>query len=236
MPCLDEARTLATCIRQATDAFVTGDLAGEIIVADNGSSDGSQQIAARLGARVVRVPHKGYGRALKAGIAAARGRYVIMGDADASYDFSAILPFVEKLRSGDELVVGNRFAGSIVAGAMPWLRRFVGNPVLSGLARLLFGGPVRDFHCGLRAFGRSAYDRLELSSPGMEFATEMVVRAVTLGLRISEIPIVLHRDGRGRPSHLRPWRDGWRHLVLMLRLRCRVQQPRRLVREVASAD
>ncbi|GAC1332037.1 MAG: glycosyltransferase [Candidatus Dormibacteria bacterium] len=216
LPCLDEAETLATCVRSALDAIVAGGFRGEVIVADNGSTDGSQAIAVASGARLVEVEERGYGSALRAGIEAARGEMVIMADADQSYDFGAIGAFVSRLRDGHDMVIGNRFSGGIDAGAMPWLHRFIGNPVLSGLGRILFDSPVRDFHCGIRGIRRDAYPRLGLSTTGMEFASEMVIKATLLGLRITEIPAVLHRDGRSRPPHLRSWRDGWRHLRFML--------------------
>ena len=185
-------------------------------MADNGSTDGSQAIAEAEGARVVPVEAKGYGNALMGGIEAARGRYVIMGDADDSYDFSALGPFIEKLRKGNDLVMGNRFRGGIAPGAMPALHRYLGNPVLSGLGRLFFCCPVGDFHCGLRGFSREAFGRMKLQTTGMEFASEMVVKATLLGLRIAEVPTTLSPDGRSRPPHLRSWRDGWRHLRFML--------------------
>jgi hypothetical protein len=187
-----------------------------VIVADNGSTDGSRELAARLGARVVPVAQRGYGAALDGGIRAARGRWVVMGDADDSYDFSALDPFVHALRAGNELVMGNRFRGGIRPGAMPFLHRYLGNPVLSAVGRLFFRAPVGDFHCGLRAFSRDAYARIQPQTTGMEFASEMVIRATLGGLRIAEVPTVLHRDGRSRDSHLRTWRDGWRHLRFML--------------------
>lgn len=216
MPCLNEARTVGICVGKALAAFASAGVAGEVIVADNGSTDGSREIASRAGARVIPVRERGYGAALQGGIAAARGRYVLMGDADDSYDFSAIEPFVERLRAGDELVMGNRFKGGIRAGAMPWHHRYIGNPVLTRVLNLFFRARVGDAHCGLRAFRRDAYDRLGLVTPGMEFASEMVVKAALRGLRISEVPVVLHRDGRDRPPHLRSFRDGWRHLRFLL--------------------
>ena len=216
MPCLDEAETLERCVRKAQASLERLGLRGEVVVADNGSRDGSQELARRLGARVVEVPEKGYGSALRGGIEASRGRWVLMGDADDSYDFSALDGFVERLRAGDELVMGNRFRGGIRPGAMPPLHRYLGNPVLTGIGRLLFRSPAGDFHCGLRGFTRAAYDRLGLQTTGMEFASEMVIAATLAGLRIGEVPIVLHRDGRSRPPHLRSWRDGWRHLRFML--------------------
>ena len=216
MPCLNEAETLAACIEKAMGFLARSGIAGEVLIADNGSSDGSQDIAMRLGARVIHVPEKGYGAALIAGIAAARGRYVIMGDSDDSYDFSALEPFIAKLRQGFDLVMGNRFKGGIAPGAMPPLHRYLGNPVLSTIGRIFFTSPIRDFHCGLRGFSRDAMAALELRAPGMEFASEMVVKATMRGLRIAEVPTTLSPDGRSRPPHLRSWRDGWRHLRFLL--------------------
>ena len=216
MPCLNEAETLAGCVEEALRALREQNISGEVIVADNGSTDGSQEIATRLGARVIPVSERGYGRALQGGIAAARGRFVLMGDSDGSYDFTHASRFVEKLRSGYDLVMGNRFRGGIQPGAMPWKNRYLGNPLLSGIGRLFFRCPIRDFHCGLRAFSRDAYHRLELRTAGMEFASEMVIKATLFALRITEIPTTLRPDGRSRPPHLRPWRDGWRHLRFML--------------------
>jgi glycosyltransferase involved in cell wall biosynthesis len=216
MPCLNEAETLATCIQKAQLAIERGDLTAEIIVADNGSTDGSQVIANELGARVVPVEKKGYGSALIGGINAARGRFVIMGDADDSYDFTAIEPMIEKLRGGCDLVVGNRFAGGIEPGAMPWSHRWIGNPVLSLISRVFFHTPVGDAHCGLRGFRKDAYERMKLRATGMEFASEMVIKASLKGMRIAEVPVKLKPDGRSRPPHLRTWRDGWRHLRFML--------------------
>ncbi|MHB8613284.1 MAG: glycosyltransferase family 2 protein [Candidatus Dormibacteraceae bacterium] len=216
MPCLNEAETLASCIQKAQLAIERGALAAEIIVADNGSTDGSQVIARELGARVVTVDRKGYGSALIGGINAARGRFVIMGDADDSYDFTAIAPMLEKLRGGSDLVVGNRFAGGIEPGAMPWSHRWVGNPVLSLISRVFFHTPVGDAHCGLRGFRKDAYERMKLRATGMEFASEMVIKASLKGMRIAEVPVKLRPDGRSRPPHLRTWRDGWRHLRFML--------------------
>jgi len=212
MPCLNEARTLPPCIRKALSFLARSGLSGEVVIADNGSSDGSQQIARALGARVVDVSDKGYGNALIAGIKAARGRWVVMGDSDDSYDFGNLDGFVEALKGGAQLVMGNRFAGGIAEGAMPPLHRYLGNPVLSFIGRLLFKSPCRDFHCGLRAFDRAAIGELELSAPGMEFASEMVVKAAIRNLRIAEVPTTLAKDGRDRAPHLRSWRDGWRHL------------------------
>ena len=216
MPCLNEAETLATCIGKAFLAFAQYDLVGEVIVADNGSTDGSQEIARSLGARVVDIPIKGYGSALQGGVEAARGTYVIMGDSDDSYDFSAIMPFVEKLREGFDLVMGNRFQGGIMPGAMPWKHRWLGNPVLSRVGRVFFKCPVGDFHCGLRGFRKSAFDEMQLQTTGMEFASEMVIKSTLLKHRIAEVPTILYKDGRSRPPHLRSWRDGWRHLRFML--------------------
>jgi glycosyltransferase involved in cell wall biosynthesis len=216
MPCLNEAETLAVCIEKAQQSLRELNCAGEIIVADNGSADGSQQIAARCGARVVHVAGKGYGSALMGGIAAARGRYVIMGDADDSYDFANLGPFIEKLREGYELVMGNRFKGGIKPGAMPPLHHYFGNPLLSGIGRMFFHSPCGDFQCGLRAFSKKAIERLDLRTTGMEFASEMVVKATLRRLRIAEVPTTLSPDGRSRPPHLRTWRDGWRYLRFLL--------------------
>ncbi|HEY8014619.1 MAG TPA: glycosyltransferase family 2 protein [Dongiaceae bacterium] len=216
MPCLDEAATLPVCIGKARGYLARSGVAGEVVIADNGSTDGSQAIAEAAGARVIPVAARGYGAALQGGFRGARGRYVIMGDADDSYDFSALDGFVAKLREGYALVVGNHFRGGIRPGAMPVLNRYLGNPVLSFIGALLFKTPVADFHCGLRGFDRRAILDLGLVMPGMEFASEMVVKAAMRGLRTAEVPIVLHPDGRGRPPHLRPWRDGWRHLKFLL--------------------
>lgn len=216
MPCLNEAETLAKCIEKARCGIESTGLSGEIVIADNGSQDGSQEIARRLGARVVPVSRKGYGHALHGGILAARGRYIVMGDSDDSYDFSAIAPFIERLRAGEDLVMGNRFKGGIMPGAMPWKHKWIGNPVLTGIGRLFFQCPIGDFHCGLRAFTRQAYERFALHTTGMEYASEMVIKANLLRMNIGEVPVVLHKDGRSRPPHLRSWRDGWRHLRFML--------------------
>jgi glycosyltransferase involved in cell wall biosynthesis len=216
MPCLNEAETLATCIRKAQGFLKGYDIDGEVLIADNGSTDGSPDIARALGARVVAVTEKGYGAALLGGIRAARGRFVIMGDADDSYDFSRLEPFVAALRSGHDLVMGNRFRGGIMPGAMPPLHRYLGNPVLTWVGRLFFHSPSGDFHCGLRGFNREAIERLDLQTTGMEFASEMVVKATLHHLRITEVPTTLSRDGRSRPPHLRSWRDGWRHLRFLL--------------------
>jgi len=215
MPCLNEAETIATCVRKASAFLDRTRIAGEVLIADNGSTDGSQAIARELGARVVAVSQKGYGAALIGGIEAARGRYVIMGDADDSYDFSALDPFVDSLRAGADLVMGNRFGG-IAPNAMPFLHRYLGNPVLSFIGRLFFSIPVRDFHCGLRGFKTESIRGLGLNATGMEFASEMVVRSALQGLMIKEVPTTLRPDGRSRPPHLRTWRDGWRHLKFLL--------------------
>ncbi|MAE97110.1 MAG: dolichol-P-glucose synthetase [Deltaproteobacteria bacterium] len=218
MPCLDEAETLEACIRAAQEAIETGSLKGEVVIADNGSTDGSQEIATRMGARVVEVPERGYGSALMGGFQAARGRFLIMGDADESYDFREALPMIEALRAGADLVMGSRFRGRIEPGAMPWSHRWIGNPVLSFIGRLFFPSPVSDFHCGLRGLSRKAFEALNLRTTGMEFASEMVVKASAHGLRIAEVPITLHPDGRSRAPHLRRWRDGWRHLRFLMTL------------------
>lgn len=216
MPCLDEALTIETCIHKARGYLEKNGIDGEILVADNGSMDGSELRAVAAGARVVHVTRRGYGAALIGGIEAARGRYVIMADADESYDFARLDDFVGRLRSGAELVVGNRFKGEIFPGAMPFLNRYLGNPALSLIGRVLFSSPVGDFHCGLRGFDREAIRGLKLRSTGMEFASEMVVQASLAHLKIAEVPTTLRPDGRGRSPHLRPWRDGWRHLRFML--------------------
>ena len=216
LPCLNEERTLATCLGKILRAFQTNGLNGEIVVADNGSSDGSPQIAAAMGARVIHVREKGYGNALMGGIAASRGEYIIMGDCDDTYDFAHIPRFLLKLRQGDDLVMGNRFQGGIASGAMPPLHRYLGNPVLSFLGRMFFGAKCGDFHCGLRGFRKTAYEHLGMRTTGMEFASEMVVKATLMGLRVGEVPTTLSPDGRDRPPHLRTWRDGWRHLRFML--------------------
>lgn len=216
MPCLDEAETLAGCVRRAVGFLRENGIEGEVVVADNGSRDGSREIASEAGARVVEVAERGYGAAPLGGVAAARGRFVVMGDADASYDFSALGPFVEALRGGADLVMGNRFRGGIAKGAMPFLHRWLGNPVLSFLGRALFRIDVGDFHCGLRGFRRDRLLALGLRTTGMEFASEMVVRSALAGHRIVEVPTTLSPDGRSRPPHLRTWRDGWRHLRFLL--------------------
>jgi len=215
-PCLDEAATVGICVKKAMEALERHGIRGEVIVADNGSTDGSQQIARDMGARVVVVERRGYGSALLSGIAAARGQFILMGDADDTYDFSQLNEFVAKLREGYDLVMGNRFKGKILPGAMPPLHRYLGNPVLTGLGRLFFKSPVGDFHCGLRAFRKDAIERLGLRTLGMEFASEMIVKAAAFGLRVTEIPTTLAPDRRDRPPHLRTWRDGWRHLRFLL--------------------
>jgi glycosyltransferase involved in cell wall biosynthesis len=216
MPCLNEAESLAPCIEKAQGAIADLGIAGEVLVADNGSTDGSQEIAESLGARVVSVEARGYGSALQGGFAAARGKYILMGDADGSYDFSHLPRFLEKLDDGAELVMGNRFGGGIAPGAMPPLHRYFGNPGLSWMGRLFFGAPVSDFYCGLRAFRRDVLPTLNLQSPGMELGVEMVAKAALYGLRVSEVPTTLSPDLRSRPPHLRTWRDGWRTLRFFL--------------------
>lgn len=216
MPCLNEAETLRACITKAQNALRDHHIEGEVIVADNGSTDGSQQLAEECGARVVDIKEKGYGSALQGGIAAARGKYVLMGDSDDSYDFSQLPKFLTELRNGSDLVMGNRFRGGIADGAMPFLHRYLGNPVLTWLGRLFFKAPCGDIYCGLRAFTKEAYSRMALHTTGMEFATEMVVKASVLKLNVAEVPTTLSPDGRSRPPHLRTWRDGWRTLRFLL--------------------
>jgi glycosyltransferase involved in cell wall biosynthesis len=216
MPCLNEARTVGACVDQAMMALRKLGIRGEVVVADNGSTDQSAEIARAHGARVVSTNRRGYGNALQAGIAGARGRFVLMGDADESYDFGELGAFVARLRKGDELVMGNRFLGGIQPGAMPWLHRWIGNPILTGILNLFFHTPIRDAHCGLRAVRKDSFLGWGVHSPGMEFASEMVIKASLHAARISEVPIVLHPDGRDRPPHLRSFRDGWRHLRLLL--------------------
>jgi hypothetical protein len=217
MPCLNEAETLEACIRKAQGFLKAYDVSGEVVVADNGSSDGSPAIAQRAGARVVRVQEKGYGAACAGGIAAARGRFVVVGDADDSYDFADLGSFVEKLREGYDLVMGNRFKGGIDSEAMPFSHRYVGNPALSAIGRLFFGAPVGDFQCGLRGYRKSSVVQLDLRSTGMEYGIEVIVKAALQGMRITEVPTSLSPDGRSRPPHLHTWRDGWRFLSLLLR-------------------
>ena len=216
IPCLNEARSIAICIDKACASFSTARVRGEVVIADNGSADGSIEIAEQHGARVVHVPTRGYGNALRAGIEAAQGDFIVMGDADDSYDFSELPKFVEKWRDGYEFVMGNRFAGGIKPGAMPWHHRYLGTPVMSSLLNLFFRAGIRDVNCGMRGFTRSLYDRLGLRTTGMEFASEFVIKAAKMGTRIIEIPVTLWPDKRGRPPHLRSFRDGWRHLRFML--------------------
>jgi hypothetical protein len=216
MPCLNEAETVATCVTKAVRFIEEHGIDGEVVVADNGSTDGSQQLATDAGARVVPIADKGYGNALMGGIIAARGEYVIMGDADDSYDFTNLMPFIEELRKGNDLVMGNRFKGGIEPGAMPPLHKYLGNPVLSFLGRLFFPSAIGDFHCGLRGFRRQSALDLNLQATGMEFASEMVVKATLWNQKVTEVPTTLAKDGRSRPPHLRSWRDGWRHLRFLL--------------------
>jgi glycosyltransferase involved in cell wall biosynthesis len=216
MPCLNEARTIGTCIRRAKGSLERLGVTGEIVVADNGSTDGSIETALTLGARVVHVEERGYGSALQAGCRAAQGRYILMGDADDSYDFSRIDGFLSKLREGNDLVNGTRLKGRILPNAMPWMNRYVGNPLLTAVLRLLYRTPISDAYCGMRGFTKESYERMELHSRGMEFALEMLIKASRLGMKVTEVPIILHPDGRGRVPHLRPWRDGFRTLKLML--------------------
>jgi glycosyltransferase involved in cell wall biosynthesis len=216
MPCLDEAETVGICIVKAAGFLAANGISGEIIVGDNGSTDGSVKIALHNGARVIDVPERGYGSAIRRATVAARGRYIIVGDSDNSYDFSALGPFVQRLREGYDLVMGNRFAGGIRPGAMPWKNRHIGNPILSGIGRFLFHCPVRDFHCGLRGFSLDAFHRMDLTTTGMEFASEMVIKSTLAGMRVAEVPTTLDPHGRSRRPHLRPYRDGLRHLRFML--------------------
>lgn len=216
MPCLNEVETVASCVSKAMAFLQRAGISGEVLVADNGSTDGSVQAAISKGARVVAVPERGYGNAIRRGIEIARGRFVIVGDSDDSYDFSRLDSFVARLRSGDQLVLGNRFAGGIAPGAMPLLHRYLGNPVLSFIGRLFFRAPISDFHCGLRGLDRGSIMSLGLGSTGMEYASEMIVKATLARLKVVEVPTKLSRDGRSRPPHLRSWRDGWRHLRFLL--------------------
>jgi glycosyltransferase involved in cell wall biosynthesis len=216
MPCLNEAETLEKCIRKAQDYLARTGIAGEIVIGDNGSTDGSQDIALRCGARIVNVSLRGYGAALYGASLAANGRFIIMGDSDDSYDFSRLDPFVFSLREGYDLVMGNRFLGGIAPGAMPWKNRFIGNPVLSTIGKLFFHCPASDFHCGIRGYSKDAFLRMDLRTTGMEFASEMVIKATLMRMRIAEVPTTLSPDGRSRRPHLRPWRDGWRHFRFML--------------------
>ena len=219
MPCLNEAETLSRCIESARTGIEKSGVPGEIVVADNGSTDGSQAIAEKSGARLVQVAEKGYGSALMGGARAARGRWILMGDADASYDFAEAGRFVKKFQEGYELVMGCRLpagGGTIRPGAMPWKNRWLGNPILSFIGRLFFNCPAHDFHCGMRGFTKAAFEKMDLQTTGMEFASEMAIKATLKKLRIAEVPVTLSRDGRSRPPHLKPWRDGWRHLRFML--------------------
>jgi len=216
MPCLNEAATLETCIVKAIRTLREHNVRGEVLVADNGSTDGCPKIAARSGARVVHIEQKGYGSCLLGGISAARGKYIIMGDADDSYDFTQLMPFLQKLRDGHDLVMGNRFQGGIEPGAMPPLHRYLGNPMLTGIGRLFFRSLAGDFHCGLRGFSKDAVEKMDLRTTGMEFASEMVVKATLQGMKVGEVPTTLSPDGRSRPSHLHSWQDGWRHLRFLL--------------------
>jgi len=216
MPCLNEAETLAICITKANNWLIQNNVIGEVVIGDNGSTDGSQKIATDLGARVINVPSKGYGSALMGAIEASYGKYVIMGDSDDSYDFGNLTLFVQELRNGYDLVMGNRFKGGVAKGAMPFLHRYLGNPVLSFIGRLFFGSKARDFHCGLRGFRQDIVSVLNLRTTGMEFASEMVVKATIFNLKITEVATTLSPDGRSRPPHLRTWRDGWRHLRFLL--------------------
>jgi len=216
MPCLNEAETLETCIVKALNFMKFHAVSGEVVIADNGSTDGSQEIAKKLNARVITVKNKGYGSALRGGIEAAHGKYIIMGDADDSYDFEALLPYLKELRNGNDLVMGNRFKGGIKKGAMPLLHKYLGNPVLSFIGRLFFKIDIGDFHCGLRGFSKEAYYKMNLQTTGMEFASEMIVKSKLNNLTIAEVPTILHEDGRTRPPHLNTWRDGWRHLRFLM--------------------
>lgn len=227
IPCLNEERTIAGCVTEALAGLTAACMPGEIIVCDNGSTDRSAELAVLAGARLVHCPARGYGNAVRCGVQAARGRVILMGDGDGSYDFSRIGPFVAAMIDGAQLVVGNRFQGGVQAGAMPWLNRRLGTPLLTALARRLFAVRVGDVNCGLRGFTREAFEAMSLRAPGMELASEMIARAALVGLKIVEVPTVLRPDGRGRPSHLRPWRDGMRHLRLLASLRLRAYFTRR---------
>jgi hypothetical protein len=218
LPCLNEAETIEQCVAVAVKCLRDNNINGEVVVGDNGSTDGSREMARRAGARVVDVPQRGYGAALMGAIEASRGRFIVMADADMSYDFAASVDFLRKLREGYDVVTGNRFKGGIMPGAMPFKNRWLGNPVLSGVGRIIYRAPVSDFHCGMRGFTRAAYDAMRLRTTGMEFASEMVVKATVMKMKMAEVPIVLHPDGRSRPPHLKPWSDGWRHLRFLLLL------------------
>lgn len=215
MPCLNEAETLGTCLKKAFEFLEKHQIKGEVLIGDNGSTDGSQKIAQAAGARIIDVKVRGYGAALYYGCSAAQGRYIIIGDSDDSYDFSRLEPFVEKLREGYELVMGNRFKGGIEDGAMPWKNRHIGSPVITATGKLFFGCKVGDFNCGMRGFTREAFHKMDLRTTGMEFASEMIIKASLFGFRVTEVPTTLSKDGRSRKPHLRPWRDGWRHLRFM---------------------
>lgn len=216
IPCLNEANTIGICVSKAKQALLENELSGEVIVADNGSTDGSQKIAENLGAQVVTIKQLGYGAALRGGILASKGEFVIMGDGDDSYNFLEIGPFIQEWKKGTQFVIGNRFSGGIEKGAMPWLHKYLGNPVLSFIGRLFFQNGFGDFHCGMRGFTREAFEKMNPTTAGMEFASEMVVKASLLQLKSKEVPIKLYKDGRGRPPHLNTWRDGWRHLRFLL--------------------
>ena len=216
LPCLNEERTVGQCVEQALEFLRESGAEGEVIVADNGSTDGSRETAGAAGARVVGVYERGYGSAIRGGIGASYGKYIIMGDADLSYDLSHLMPFFEKLRDGYDLVMGNRFKGGIAKGAMPWHHRYIGNPMLSFIGRLFFHSAARDFHCGLRGFTKAAAEKMNLQTTGMEFASEVVIKASLLGMKVCEVPTPLYPDGRDRPPHLRSFRDGWRHLRFLL--------------------
>jgi len=216
IPCLNEANSIGYCVEKALSAFQAAGLRGEVVVADNGSTDGSIELSQKLGARVVHAEQKGYGAALQAGIRASRGQFIVMGDADDSYDFTEVPRFVEAWRKGFDVVMGNRFKGEIKPGAMPWHHKYIGNPVLSGVLNVLFRADIGDSHCGMRGFTRAVFEKMDLRSTGMEFASEFVIKATQLGAKITEIPITLWKDKRGRPPHLRSFRDGWRHLRFML--------------------
>jgi hypothetical protein len=218
IPCRDEAETIERCVAVAVKCLADNKIDGEVLVGDNGSTDGSQDLARRAGARLVDVPQRGYGAAIMGAVEASRGRFIVMADADLSYDFAASVVLLEKLREGYDLVMGNRFRGGIMPGAMPWKNRWLGNPVLTGIGRVIYDAPVSDFHSGMRGFTRAAYDSMNLRTTGMEFASEMVVKATVKKMRIVEVPITLHPDGRSRPPHVKPWRDGWRHLRFLLLL------------------
>jgi glycosyltransferase involved in cell wall biosynthesis len=216
IPCLNESKTIGTCVKKALHAFEKHGIAGEVIVADNGSSDTSVEVAGKAGAKVVHISELGYGAAIKGGVSAAQGKFIIMGDGDDSYNFLEISPFFEQWKAGKDFVMGNRFQGGIEEGAMPFLHKHLGNPVLSFVGRLFFRNGFGDFHCGMRGFTKKAFEEMKLSTAGMEFASEMVVKATLLKLKTAEVPVKLYKDGRGRPPHLQTWTDGWRHLRFLL--------------------